>query len=194
MVAAVSWPSAIASAVSAFALVAVALLALVMIVVPLLLGATPYTVLTGSMRPSMPPGTLVVTRPRPIEDIRLGDVVTYQVESGRSAVVTHRVVGLGSSSDGEEVLVVRGDANNVDDPLVRAVQVRGVVAYHVPYLGYVNTWVGANRPRWVTRAVSTALIAYGAFLVASAVRDRRRRGDRAADGASDVETVSVGAR
>ncbi|MDM7854394.1 signal peptidase I [Cellulomonas alba] len=171
----VSWLSAAASALSAFALVTIALVALVMIVVPLLLGATPYTVLTGSMRPSMPPGTLVVTRPTPVEDIRVGDVVTYQRRSGLPGVVTHRVVGIGASGAGERVIVVRGDANGVADPPVLPVQIRGVVVYHAPYLGYLNTWVGANRPTWVTRAVAGSLLGYGAFLLAGAVRDRRRR-------------------
>jgi len=171
----VSWLSAAASALSAFALVTIALVALVMVVVPLVLGATPYTVLTGSMRPSMPPGTLVVTRPTPVEAIRVGDVVTYQRRSGLPGVVTHRVVGIGASGSGERVIVVRGDANGVADPPVLPVQIRGVVIYHAPYLGYVNTWVGANRPTWVTRAVAGSLLAYGAFLLAGGVRDRRRR-------------------
>ena len=36
---------------------------LVAVVVPRVAGATPYTVLTGSMAPAYPPGTLVVVRP-----------------------------------------------------------------------------------------------------------------------------------
>ena len=52
----------IGAALSSFALVMVALLALVMIVIPLAIHATPFTVLTGSMQPSMPPGTLVVSK------------------------------------------------------------------------------------------------------------------------------------
>lgn len=33
-------------------------------------------------------------------DIRVGDVVTYQIESGQPVVISHRVVGITSSSDG----------------------------------------------------------------------------------------------
>ena len=51
---------AVLSSVLLTVLVAVAL---VMIVVPAVLGATPYTVLTASMEPSIPPGSLVVVRP-----------------------------------------------------------------------------------------------------------------------------------
>ena len=70
--------------------------------------------------------------------------------------MTHRVVGVGFGSEGERLFVTRGDANDVDDEPVRAVQVRGVVAYSVPYLGHLNTWVGMNRPGWLLKAVAAA--------------------------------------
>ena len=35
----------------------------VMVVIPRLTGSTAYTVLTGSMEPTMPPGTLIVVKP-----------------------------------------------------------------------------------------------------------------------------------
>jgi len=65
------------------------------VLVPRVAGATPYTVLTGSMSPAYPPGTLVVVRPVDLADVRVGDVVTYQLRSGEPAVATHRVVGVG---------------------------------------------------------------------------------------------------
>ncbi len=67
----------------------------VAVVVPRLAGARPYVVLTGSMRPGMPPGTLVVVRPVDPRSIGVGDVITYQVASGEPDVVTHRVVAQG---------------------------------------------------------------------------------------------------
>ncbi|KQY47174.1 signal peptidase I [Cellulomonas sp. Root137] len=165
----------VTAAISSFALVALVLVALVMIVVPLAVHATPYTILTGSMQPTLPPGTLVVTRVVPVESIDIGDVLTYQLHSNQPEVVTHRVVGVGFTGEGERLVVTRGDANNVDDDPVRAVQVRGVVAYHVPYLGYLNTWVGINRPGWLLKSVAGALILYGLVLVGAGVRDRVRR-------------------
>ncbi|NUU17991.1 signal peptidase I [Cellulomonas humilata] len=167
--------------VSTLALLAVVVVALALIVVPLLLGATPYTVLTGSMRPTLPPGELVVTRPRPAADITLGDVITYQLRSNEPEVVTHRVVGVGSTSEGERTFITRGDANNLDDDPVRAVQVRGVVVYHVPYLGHLNSWVGVNRPGWLLKGVAAALILYGLVLVGGGLRDRLTRRHAALD-------------
>ena len=68
--------------------------------VPRATGATPYGVLTGSMRPELPPGSLVIVRPTAAADIGVGDVITYQLESGRPEVVTHRVVAVAPSEDG----------------------------------------------------------------------------------------------
>jgi signal peptidase len=164
----------VGSVASAAALVLVAFVALVAVVVPLVIGGSTYTVLTGSMAPLMPAGTLVVTRPVDPADVEIGDVITYQMHSGEPEVVTHRVRGVGATTDGERAFVTRGDANGADDPPVRAVQVRGVVAYRVPLVGHVNAWVGANRPRWLTVAAAGALIGYGAWLWGSALRDRRR--------------------
>lgn len=176
-------------ALSGVVLVAVLLVGLATIVVPVLLGATPYTVLTRSMEPGMPPGTLVVTRPVPVDTIGTGDVVTYQLRSGEPTVVTHRVIGVGSNALGETVFSTMGDANAVPDEPVREVQVRGVVVYQVPYLGYVNTWVGANRPGWLLKSVAAVLILYGVVLVAAGVRDRVRR--RGSDEAVPVAPPAV---
>ena len=106
------------------------------VVVPRLTGSTPMTVLTGSMAPSYPPGTLVVVRPVAAEDIAIGDPITYQLRSGEPTVVTHRVVGIGYDGTGERVFSTQGDANESPDAVpVKPVQVRGEVWYAVPWFG-----------------------------------------------------------
>lgn len=167
---------ALGAFVSGVVLTVLAVLALVMIVAPAVMRAAPYTVLTGSMDPTMPPGSLVVTRPTPVEDIQTGDVITYQLRSGEPEVVTHRVIGTGWNATGDVMLVTKGDANDVADEPVRTEQVRGVVAYDVPYLGYLNTWVGQNRPDWVSQVIAGGLFVYALLLVISAVREKRTPG------------------
>ena len=68
------------------------------VLVPRLAGATPYTVLTGSMSPAYPPGTMIVTRPH--GSVGLGSVITFQLVSGKPEVVTHRVVAIARHPDG----------------------------------------------------------------------------------------------
>lgn len=157
-------------------LAVVALFALITVVIPLFLGARTYTVLTGSMQPGMPPGTLIAVRSTPIEEVRVGDVVTYQIRSGDPAVVTHRVVGTTSSTGGDRLLITRGDANNTDDPPVQTEQLRGTVVLAVPYLGYPGVVFGGQERGAVIAVIGVAVVGYGiVLLVIDLLRSRRSR-------------------
>lgn len=146
------------------------------VLVPRLAGATPYAVLTGSMRPDLPPGTLVVVRPTAVEDIRIGDVVTYQLRSGEPEVVTHRVVAVGSNGLGERTFQTQGDANDApDEEWVRAVQVKGRVWYAVPYVGHANDMLDGDQRHLAVLLVAGGLVTYAGVMFGSAALDRRRR-------------------
>jgi len=147
----------------------------VAVVVPRIAGATPYTILTSSMAPRHPPGTLVVVRPRPMEDIGVGTIITYQLRSGEPAVVTHRVVGVAARGNGERSFVTRGDANVTDDarPVAEA-QVRGALWYAVPYVGWVSQFLDGRQRDLAIHFVAGALGVYAVWMVAGALRDRRR--------------------
>ncbi|HUS22982.1 MAG TPA: signal peptidase I [Aeromicrobium sp.] len=145
------------------------------VLIPRIGGATPYVILTGSMSPEMPPGTLVVVRPTDPGDIKVGSVITYQLKSGRPEVVTHRVITVGAGMRGEPVYQTRGDANRIpDEKPVRAVQVRGVRWYAVPYLGYLTTKITPGVRTVATIATVGALGLYALVMFAGAVRPRRR--------------------
>ena len=149
------------------------------VVAPRIAGATSYTVLTGSMQPDLPPGTLAVVRPVSIDEIGLGDVITYQLESGEPTVVTHRVVGLGFDAAGDPMITTQGDANEAPDTKpVREVQVKGELWYSVPYLGRINTLLTGSERQWAVYGVAALLLAYTAQAWGSAWRDRRRRMER----------------
>ncbi|WP_313810723.1 signal peptidase I [Glutamicibacter sp.] len=161
--------------VSWLALFVVVLLIAVMIVVPKIGGAATYTVLTGSMRPTYPPGEFIVVKPVPFDQIQSGDVVTYQLESGKPAVVTHRVVGIDVKVDGSKRLIARGDANNVDDAPVQSEQVRGRLWYSLPWLGYLNSALTGQQRTWLTWTAVIGLSAYSLVMFTGAIRDRRKQ-------------------
>ena len=143
------------------------------VLVPRLTGSTPMTVLTGSMAPNYPPGTLVVVRPGPADDIAIGDAITYQLRSGEPTVVTHRVVGVGYDGKGDRVFTTQGDANESPDrEPVRAVQVRGEVWYAVPWIGRLNLLFNRDQHELITRVVAGGCFVYAAALL---MRGRRRR-------------------
>lgn len=157
--------------------VAAAGVVLVAVLVPRLTGSTPYTVLTGSMSPTYPPGTLVVVRPVDTDDLAVGDVITFQRTSGQAAVVTHRVVAVASNTvDGERTFRTRGDANNaVDRDPVLPVQVKGEVWYAVPWLGHLNSWLSGGQRQWASYGVGAGLVVYALVMGGGAWLDRRRR-------------------
>ncbi|MDP3967963.1 MAG: signal peptidase I [Nocardioides sp.] len=145
----------------------------VSVLIPRVAGATPYTVLTGSMEPGMAPGTLVVVRPVAAPDIGSGDVITYQLRSGEPVFVTHRVVSVGTNLKGEQQIITQGDANEVPDELaVRSVQVMGEKWYSVPYLGHVNNILTGKERQMAVYVVAALLLGYGAFMGTSGARDR----------------------
>lgn len=154
----------------------VAALLVVGVGVPRVAGATPYVILTSSMKPTLPAGTIVVSRPVDPARIGVGDVITYQLRSGEQDVVTHRVVTVSFTTAGEYVFTTRGDANDLPDELpVRAVQVRGKSWYAIPYLGRATSLIDDDDRRLLSWAVGGGLIAYGLWCVGSALSDRRRR-------------------
>ncbi|EGD56933.1 signal peptidase I [Gordonia neofelifaecis] len=145
------------------------------IVVPKVGGGRPYSILTGSMRPDYPEGMLIVVRPAPFGSIRIGDVITYQLQSGRPGVITHRVVRITETPSGQPRLVTKGDANDAEDPPVRPVQVRGVLWYSIPYVGYVNTWFTGARRTVTVFVLAGLLFVYGGWQFYTDWRDDRRR-------------------
>lgn len=73
------------------------------------------TVLTGSMRPSMPPGSLVVVVPVDPSELAAGDVVTFEAPTPQRQVVTHRIVEI-VEPGAHPVIRTQGDANPAPDP------------------------------------------------------------------------------
>lgn len=145
------------------------------VLIPRFTNATPYTIATGSMQPVYPPGTLVVVRSTPAEDLKTGDVITYQLKSGEPTVVTHRIVGMGTSVKDETLFQTKGDANGAVDPgLVRPVQVRGAVWYHVPYAGFISDLVSTAHRSMLNYALIGALAIYALWQFWGAYRERRQ--------------------
>ena len=133
------------------------------VVVPRLWGAQPYTVLTGSMRPHYPPGTLVIVRPAKPSALKVGNVATYQLISGRPGVVTHRIVAIWRDLEGQERFQFKGDANpSPDAALVLPKQIRGKLWYFIPYLGYAAELIDVG-DRWKLNDLLGALLIIYAF-------------------------------
>ena len=113
------------------------------------LGFKSFVVLTGSMSPLIPTGSIVYSQNT--NNYRIGDIISFEKNS---VIVTHRIIDvldqdknhvsyfaspLGKTSNPSEVFYkTQGDANNVaDSELVSAKSVVGEAALHFPYLGFL---------------------------------------------------------
>jgi signal peptidase I len=172
---AVRWLAAAGRTVNFVLLVVAVFAALVLILVPKATGSQTYAVLTNSMAPKYSPGTYLVVKPTAFSELKAGDVITFQLESGKPAVESHRIIGFGTTQTGEKTLITKGDNNDITDPNpVREPQVKGKLFYAVPYVGYVANALGnADRGLWMSVGAA-GLIGYGALLIFRHVRSRRR--------------------
>ena len=110
----------------------------VVVILPRATGGFAMTVLTGSMTPDIPVGSVVFVRPVDPKTLQVGDVATYRPEQNKEAFVTHRVIEVAEKGAKRE-FVFKGDANDDRDfQPVPSDDVVGEVWFHVPYLGSVR--------------------------------------------------------
>lgn len=104
-------------------------------VLPMLFGYTELAVLSGSMEPTIPVGSIVyVDKAVTGEELAEGDIVTYSLSSG--TFVTHRVLSL---DDEARTMITQGDANDAPDGSIEYSRIVGRVDFHLPLLGFIST-------------------------------------------------------
>lgn len=154
----------------------VVLVGIAAVIVPLVTGATPLTVLTASMSPAYPPGTLIIIQEVEPEDIKIGDPITFQIKSGDPTVVTHRVIGIGHNATGDLNFVTKGDNNGAaDGEPVRPEQIKGKIWYSIPYLGWLNTLMNGNNRAIIVPILAGALLLYAGYMFASSLVSKARK-------------------
>lgn len=125
----------ICSILSGIILLFLAVVAAIM-VVPHLMGYQTMAVLSGSMEPEIPVGSVVYVKETDPQELEVGDIITYQLSS--DTVVTHRIVEI---DDSKQEIITKGDANNANDasPVVFS-SVVGRADFHLPYIGYISIY------------------------------------------------------
>jgi signal peptidase len=167
---------ALGIALGSGALALLVVLGMFAIAVPAVSGSQSYTILTSSMKPNLPPGTFIVVERESPADLRLGDVITYQLVSGKPDVVTHRIVKVIVDSRGARTFLTQGDNNAVaDGAAVRPVQIKGKLWYAIPYLGRIAGLRNTSEGMTVITLAGWASLTYGACLIALTIVGRVRR-------------------
>lgn len=111
------------------------ILACVPLTLPRLAGYQVYNVISGSMEPTIPIGSLILVKPQGVSGVLEGDVIAFSSKTDPGAIITHRVV---ENQIAAGRLVTKGDANAENDiNPVEYEQFLGRVVFTVPYLGMV---------------------------------------------------------
>jgi len=141
-----------------------------------ILGFDVFGVLTGSMEPAYPVGSLIYVKPVDASELRVNDVITFSVTPG--VIATHRIVEV--VPDENNPLVVRyrtkGDANNdVDAALVSAGNIVGKVMFCIPALGQVASYIQEPPGLYVAILVCVLMIAFVFFTDSLDEKQRKSR-------------------
>lgn len=108
-----------------------------LLVLPGMTGFHMYNVLSGSMEPAIPVGSLLYVRSGDPEQVEDEDIIAFYGSLEDSGIITHRVVKNNVVSG---TFTTKGDANNKEDPMpVSYDNYIGRVTLSVPYVGHVLT-------------------------------------------------------
>ena len=133
-----------------------------LLTVPTLTGNRSLTVLTGSMEPTLEPGSVVVDEVIHPTEASVGDIVTFTDPANPDRQITHRLRSARVEGN-TAYMVTKGDANDTveewDVPVDGEI---GRVIYSVPKLGYVRALVGTRQGYIV---LTVALMLLGAWVL-----------------------------
>lgn len=121
------------------------------------LGLQVFTVLSGSMEPAYPTGSLIYVKDADCRTLETGDVITFRLDG--DTVATHRIVAVIPDDTDPSAIRFRtkGDANDAEDgSLVPYENVIGTPVFTIPFLGYVANYI--QRPPGLYLAVSAGAV------------------------------------
>jgi signal peptidase I len=136
--------------------------------------ATP--VLSGSMRPGLSVGGVVVSQRVTVESLHVRDVIIFRDPYKPSEQIVHRIVKISKGPGGKLLFNTQGDANNVRDPWTLSIEGDSIyrARWSVPLVGYVAIAYQNHRGFFLLGAgILLILIAITTFFEERQRRQRR---------------------
>lgn len=98
----------------------------------------PNVIVSGSMRPGIEVGDIVIVQRIEPREVAIGDVIQFR-EIEREIRINHRVIEISEDARGLPLFITKGDANSFPDsePVV-AEQLKGRVIQVVPKIGWIT--------------------------------------------------------
>lgn len=141
------------------------------LIVPKAMGYQLYAVVSGSMEPAIPTGSLVYVKYIEPGEIAADDVIAFYGTDADGSIITHRVV---SNSEAMGQFITKGDANEENDlnPIPYANYI-GRVERTVPKVGGIAQTATGEYGR--IAAVSVIALAIVLEVIAAMIEKRRSR-------------------
>lgn len=142
----------IAIRITCFVLVVISVFIFLTVKTDVIPGIKSFTVLTGSMEPTIPVGSIVFMQKA--SNYQVNDVITFK---RGDKMITHRIMQVTRNQDGT-FYKTQGDANNAaDSDLVNSKDVAGKGIFQIVYLGRLLFWV-RTLPGFVVLVIAPTLI------------------------------------
>lgn len=130
----------------------ISIIIVIALLIPALIHVAPFlvggsfsrVVMSGSMEPAIPVGSIVVVKRVDADDVEVGDIIAFQMgESKTLHRVVDKVFDVGFFEGGSFYFRTKGDANEDPDPwIVRPEQVSGALLLTIPYYGRLIHFAG----------------------------------------------------
>lgn len=160
-------------------------------------GFSLFRVVTGSMEPTLPVGSLLVCRQTPVEEIGEDDIVCFVSRSPEmmGRVITHRVIAVYDNGEGQILLETKGDANlSADGELVTANNLIGKVIHYAKDGNLMASFINILSDKvgfFILILFPTLLIA--GFILRSCMQNMRREMETVLDeeqkGKNDISNL-----
>ena len=150
------WHVLSTTAIAGVAMLAVALVGM------RIFGFQAFTVLSGSMEPNYPVGSMIYVQPKDYKTLQIGDTISF-VANESGTVVTHRIVDIAIDEKDANVwrFKTKGDANDTADAkLVHYKNVIGTPIITIPLIGFVAHNIQQPPGIYITLVVGTLLLAW----------------------------------
>ncbi len=118
-----------------------------------LFGVGVYSVISGSMEPEYPVGSLIYVKDAEPSEIKVGDVITFVLKNETPA--THRVIGIDEEN---QHFLTKGDANDIEDAPVHFNNLIGKPVFKIPYLGYIAYYIQHPPGMYIAISIGACLL------------------------------------
>ena len=102
-----------------------------------LFGYRSFVILTGSMEPNLNPGDMVFTKKASVNNLQVGDIITFYSKNDTASTTTHRIVNI-IKENGKTYYETKGDNNGSNDSdLVPFENVVGTMSFKISKIGKI---------------------------------------------------------